>query len=52
MYEDIYEGLASTDNDDWMNDKMINIIVPSDDEWQGNVVLQSILNQYLQLMCY
>ena len=45
MYVDIYEGLASTDNDDWMNDKMINIIVPSDDEWQKNVILQSILNQ-------
>ena len=45
MYTDIYEGLASTDNDDWLNDRMINMIVPADEEWSRNVILESILNQ-------
>lgn len=45
MYLEIYEGLASTDNDDWMNDKMLSMIVPTDEEWNRNVVLQSILDK-------
>ena len=45
MYVEIYEGLASTDNDDWMNDKMLSMIVPTDEEWNKNVVLQSILDK-------
>ena len=45
MYVDIYEGLLSTDNDDWMYDKMLSMIVPTDEEWNRNVVLQSILDQ-------
>ena len=45
MYVDIYEGLLSTDNDDWMYDKMVSMIVPTDDEWNRNVVLQSILDK-------
>ncbi len=44
MYVDIYEGLLSTDNDDWMNDKMLSVIVPTDQEWDNNVMLESILN--------
>ena len=45
MYVDIYEGLLSTDNDDWMYDKMLTMIVPTDEEWNRNVVLQSILDE-------
>ena len=45
MYVDIYEGLLSTDNDDWMYDKMLSMIVPTDEDWNRNVVLQSILDQ-------
>lgn len=44
-YIDIYEGLLSTDNDDWLNDKMVSMIVPTDDEWYRNVMLQSILDK-------
>ncbi|MBP5647282.1 MAG: fimbrillin family protein [Bacteroidaceae bacterium] len=45
MYSDIYEGLLSTDNDDWMHDKIISMIVPTDEEWNRNVILQSILDK-------
>lgn len=45
LYIDFYEGQASTDNDDWLNDKMLSMIVPTDDEWNKNVVLQSILDK-------
>lgn len=45
IYVDTYEGLLSTDNDDWMYDKMLSMIVPTDEEWNRNVVLQSILDQ-------
>jgi len=45
MYEEIYEGLLSTDNDDWMHDKMLSMIVPTDEEWNQNVFLQSILDK-------
>ena len=44
MYIDFYEGLASTDNDDWLNDKVLGMIVPTDSDWCMNVVLQSILD--------
>ena len=44
MYIDLYEGLASTDNDDWLNDKVVSMIVPTNQEWGMNVVLESILN--------
>ena len=44
MYIDFYEGLASTDNDDWLNDKVVSMIVPTNQEWGMNVVLESILN--------
>ena len=44
MYIDFYEGLASTDNDDWLNDKVLGVIVPTTSEWVMNVVLQSILD--------
>ena len=44
MYIDFYEGLASTDNDDWLNDKVLGMIVPTDSDWCMNVVLESILN--------
>lgn len=39
-----YEGLASTDNDDWLNDKVVNMVVPTNDDWRMNVVLESILD--------
>jgi len=44
MYINFYEGLASTDNDDWLNDKVVGMIVPTNGDWVGNVVLESILN--------
>ncbi|MCR5463069.1 MAG: fimbrillin family protein [Bacteroidales bacterium] len=44
MYTDFYEGFASTDNDDWLNDKVLGMIVPTDSDWCMNVVLESILN--------
>ena len=44
-YINLYEGLASTENDDWLNDKVISMIVPTYDEWNMNVVLQSILDK-------
>ena len=44
IYKDFYEGLLSTDNDDRMNDKMLTMIVPTEEEWNSNVVLESILN--------
>ena len=44
MYIEIYEGLASTDNDDWLNDKVLGMLVPTNDDWGMNVVLESILN--------
>ena len=43
LYIDDYEGCASTDNDDWLNDKVIGVIVPTNDEWSRNVVLESTL---------
>ncbi|MBO7587891.1 MAG: hypothetical protein J6T18_00495 [Bacteroidaceae bacterium] len=45
MYSDVFEGLLSTDNDDWMSDKMLSMIVPTDEEWNRNVILQSILDR-------
>ena len=44
LYIDFYEGCASTDNDDWLEDKVLGVIVPTNDEWGINVVLKSILN--------
>ncbi len=44
MYIDFYEGLASTENDDWLNDKVLGMIVPTDLDWGMNVILESILN--------
>ena len=44
MYIDFYEGYASTDNDDWLNDKVLEMIVPTNNDWRMNVVLQSILD--------
>ena len=44
MYTDFYEGLASTENDDWLNDKVLGVIVPTDSDWVMNVVLESILD--------
>ena len=44
MYIQIYEGFASTDNDDWLNDKVLGMLVPTNDDWGMNVVLESILN--------
>ena len=44
MYIDFYEGLASTDNDDWLNDKVVSMVVPTNDDWGMNVVLESILD--------
>ena len=44
MYIEIYEGFASTDNDDWLNDKVLGMLVPTNDDWGMNVVLESILN--------
>ena len=44
MYIDFYEGFASTDNDDWLNDKVVGMIVPTNEDWGMNVVLESILN--------
>lgn len=44
MYIEFYEGLASTDNDDWLNDKVLGMLVPTNDDWVMNVVLESILN--------
>ncbi len=44
MYIDFYEGLASTENDDWLNDKVLGMIVPTDLDWGMNVILESVLN--------
>ena len=44
MYINFYEGLASTENDDWLNDKVLGVIVPTTSEWVRDVVLQSILD--------
>ncbi len=44
MYNEFYEGLASTDNDDWLNDKVVSVVVPTNEEWDMNVVLESILD--------
>ena len=49
-YEDAKElyiddgGFASTDNDDWLNDKVVSMVVPTNDEWYMNVYLESILD--------
>ena len=43
LYIDFYEGCASTDNDDWLEDKVLGVIVPTNDEWGINVVLESTL---------
>ena len=44
-YLDTYEGQASTDNDDWLDDKQISVLVPTTDDYSMNVVLESILNK-------
>ena len=44
LYIDFYEGCASTDNEDWLEDKVLGMIVPTNDEWGRNVVLESILD--------
>ena len=44
-YLGTYEGQASTDNDDWLDDKQISVLVPTNDEYTMNVVLESILNK-------
>lgn len=43
LYIDDYEGCASTDNDDWLNDKVLGVIVPTNDEWGRNIFLESTL---------
>ena len=49
-YEDAKElyiddgGFASTDNDDWLNDKVVSVVVPTNDDWDMNVYLESILD--------
>ena len=43
MYIDTYEGFASTDNDDWLEDKVLEVIVPTDPDWGTNVILESTL---------
>ena len=49
-YEDAKEmyiedgGFASTDNDDWLNDKVVKMVVPTNDDWLMNVYLESILD--------
>ena len=40
-----YEGQASTDNDEWLDDKQISVLVPTTDDYSMNVVLESILNK-------
>ena len=44
LYINNYEGQASTDDDSWLDDKWISVIVPTDEEFNMNVVLESILN--------
>ncbi|MCR5571570.1 MAG: fimbrillin family protein, partial [Bacteroidales bacterium] len=47
-YEDAKElyiddgGFASTDNDDWLNDKVVSVVVPT--QWSIDVYLESILD--------
>lgn len=47
-YEDAKElyigdgGFASTDNDDWLNDKVVSVVVPT--KWSMDVYLESILD--------
>ena len=44
-YIDTYEGQASTDDDSWLDDKQISVLVPTAEEFNMNVVLESILNK-------
>ena len=44
-YINTYEGQASTDDDSWLEDKQISVIVPTDDDFRKDVVLESILNK-------
>ena len=44
-YVDDYEGQLSTDNDDWLDDKEIRVIVPTSDDYKMNVILKSYLDK-------
>ena len=44
LYIDDYMGQLNTDNDDWLYDKGIRVIVPTSDEFKMNVVLKSCLD--------
>ena len=44
-YIDTYEGQASTDDDSWLDDKQISVLVPTAEEFNMNVALESILNK-------
>ena len=44
-YIETYEGQASTDDDSWLDDKQISVLVPTAEEFNMNVVLESILNK-------
>ena len=44
-YIDTYDGQASTDDDSWLDDKQISVLVPTAEEFNMNVVLESILNK-------
>ena len=44
-YIDTYDGQASTDDDSWLDDKQISVLVPTAEEFNMNVVWESILNK-------
>ena len=39
-----YWGKASTDDDSWLEDKQISVIVPTNDDYKMDVLFESILN--------
>ena len=45
FYTDYYEGRSDTDNEDWLDDREIRVLVPATDDYSRNVLLESILDQ-------
>ena len=44
-YIETYDGHLNTDNDDWLYDKEIRVIVPTSDEFKRDVILKSYLDK-------
>lgn len=43
MYINFYKGYGSTDNDDWLNDQVIGVHIPTASDWAEHVILESTL---------